>query len=79
MGEALASAALDSPVDPIYQTRPPLPRTNPFPPRYGYGDRPAFGIRDVVNLDVLYPGARVDYAGNQSGMQGTSFPSLGVM
>jgi hypothetical protein len=78
-GEALAAAALDGPVDPAYNTRPPLPRTNPFPPRFGYGDRPAFGIKDIVNLDALYPGARVDYAQNNSGMAGTSFPALGVM
>lgn len=79
VGEALASAALDGPVDPFYNVRPPLPRTNPFPPRFGYGDRPAFSITDVANLDAMFPGARIDYSGNKSGMQGSSFPSLGVM
>ena len=58
---------------------PPLPRTVLFPPRFGYGEKDAIGIDDIVNLDVLYPGARTDYSGSQSGYSGSSFPSLGVM
>lgn len=78
-GHALSAAALGADTDDIRSIRPPIPRVGFLPPRFGYGERRALGIGDLVDLDLIYPGARVDYSGNQSGYQGTSFPSLGVM
>ena len=62
----------------IQAIRPPLPRVRLFPDRFGYEKR-ALGIMDVLDVSNSYPGARIDYAGNRSGMQGSSAPSLGVM
>jgi hypothetical protein len=73
---ALASVA-NLTAEQISQIRPPLPRVQLFPPRFGYRID-AFGIRDVVNVNTVYPGARIDYSGSNSGYQGTSFPALGV-
>lgn len=73
-GQALAAVAtLDAAQ--IQSIRPPIPRIGFLPPRFGYWQE-ALGIRDIVRLDQIYPGARVDYSGSQSGYQGTSFPSL---
>lgn len=80
--ERLTSQALQAvaqlPAEVIQQIRPPLPRVQLFPPKFGYRVD-AFGIRDVVNVNTIYPGARTDYSGSNSGYQGTSFPALGVM
>ena len=73
--ERLVSEALSATAGPI---SPPVPRRNPFPDRFGYEKR-ALGIMDVLDISNSYPGARIDYAGNRSGMQGSSAPSLGVM
>lgn len=56
---------------------PPLPRIVTFPPRFGYRTE-ALGIRDIKNIDIIYPGSRTDYSGMSSGRHGTSFPALGV-
>lgn len=58
--------------------RPPLPRTELFPPKFGYRVD-ALGIADIVKLDTVFPGARVDFSGSVSGYQGTSTPALNVM
>jgi len=80
--ERLTSQALGAiaqmPAAVIQQIRPPLPRVQLFPPRTGYRVD-AFGIRDVVNVSTIYPGSRTDYSGSNSGYQGTSTPSLGLM
>jgi hypothetical protein len=80
--ERLTTEALSAAVIPgaVLQARvaPPLPRVVAFRPRFGYEQR-ALGIADIVNLDVLFPGARVDYSGSRSGYSGSSFPALGVM
>lgn len=78
-GMAVASQ-MDMTGDEIRQIRPPLPRVQALPPRFGY---PSYqdqqiGIRDIVRLDAIYGPARVDYSQCQSGYQGTSFPALGV-
>lgn len=76
MGEALSVANI--PGDVIQQTvRPPLPLVQLFPPRFGYRTDP-IGIRDVLDVNTTYPGARVDYSGSSSGTSGTSTPSLGT-
>lgn len=73
-GEALAAnATMDS--NQIAAIRPPIPRVGLFPPKFGYRQE-AFGIRDVVQIDNVYPGARIDYSGSTSGYSGTSYPSL---
>lgn len=59
-------------------TRPPLSRVVLFPPRFGYRTE-EFGIDDVVRVNEVYPGARVDYSGSVSGYSGSSFPSLPVI
>jgi hypothetical protein len=71
-------AATQMPVEVIRAIRPPLPRVQLFPMRTGYGERRAFGIADVVEVDNRYPGARTDYAGMRSGpgYSGSSFPAL---
>jgi hypothetical protein len=80
--ERLLSQALsvaDTPGAILQETvRPPLPRVQLFPPRFGYRtEQPT--IQDVLmNLDATFPGARVDYSGSQSGYQGTSYPSMNV-
>jgi hypothetical protein len=56
-------------------TRPPLPRVQLFPSRLGYRTEQP-GIEDVIDVSILYPGARVDYSQSQSGYSGTSYPSL---
>jgi hypothetical protein len=73
-GEALGALFTMSSEE-IRNLRPPIPRMGLFPPRFGLS-RPAIGIRDVIDIDHYYPGARVDYSGMQSGYQGSSFPSL---
>lgn len=71
-----ALAASQTPGAALQQlVRPPLPRTQLFPPKYGYRQE-AIGIRDIIDVDVLFPGARVDYSQSQSGYSGTSYPSL---
>ena len=59
VSESLAMANL--PAEVIQQIRPPLPQVQLFPPRYGYR-REAFGIRDVVNGDTIYPGAPTGFS-----------------
>lgn len=80
--ERLVSAALGATAGmtqaQIQAIRPPLPRVSLFPPRYGYNREP-IGMRDLLRIDDVYPGARVDYAESQSGNQGSSFPALGVV
>lgn len=71
-----ALAASQTPADVLQQlVRPPLPRIQLFPPRFGYRTE-AFGIDDIIDVSILYPGARVDYSQSQSGYSGTSYPSL---
>lgn len=55
--------------------RPPIPRIGLLPPRFGY-NREALKISDIIDVDLLYPGARVDYSQSKSGYSGTSYPSL---
>jgi hypothetical protein len=74
--EALSTAIW--PADKIREIRPPIQNIANIPPRYGYRDE-AIGIEDIVNLDVLYPGSRTNYAQSVSGIQSSSFPALGVM
>jgi hypothetical protein len=62
----------------IQAIRPPLPRTPLFPPRFGY-EKQTISLEDVLDINRSYPGARVDYAGNKSGQEGSTAPSLGVM
>ena len=66
-----ALAATDIPHEMIQGIRPPIPRIGMFPEKFGYPTE-AFGIRDVVNVETIYPGARVDYAGYNSGRHGSS-------
>lgn len=73
-GEALAANANMS-SDQIASIRPPIPRVGLFPPKFGYR-QDAIGIRDIVQIDNVFPGARVDYSGSTSGYSGTSYPSL---
>jgi hypothetical protein len=76
----LALASADLTYEQIESIRPPLPQVQLFPPRFGY--RPyvdQFRIEDVVDLDLLYPGSRVDFSGSTSGYQGSSFPALNQM
>lgn len=79
--ERLVSQALASASIPGYilqaQVRPPLPRVQLFPPRFGYRTEP-IGIQDILDIDRTFPGARVDYSGSNSGYQGSSAPSLGT-
>lgn len=77
VSEALGATAGMS-MEEIQAIRPPIPRMNLFPDRFGYEKR-ALGIMDVLDISESYPGARIDYAGNRSGMEGSSAPSLGVM
>lgn len=77
VSEALASVA-SIPGSVLQATvRPPLPRVQLFPPRFGYRTD-EIGIRDILDIDVTFPGARVDYSGSASGYQATSRPSLGT-
>lgn len=55
--------------------RPPIPRLGLLPPRFGY-NREVLGIRDIINVETIYPGARIDYSRSNSGYSGTSYPSL---
>jgi hypothetical protein len=75
--EALGATAGMS-VEQIQAIRPPIPRVQLFPPRFGY-EKKTIGIEDVLDINRSYPGARVDYAGNKSGQEGSTAPSLGVM
>jgi hypothetical protein len=72
--QAIASALLMS-SDQIRALRPPIPRISFLPPRFGYRVD-AIGIRDLIDINKTFPGARVDYSQAQSGYQGTSYPSL---
>ena len=76
-GMALASNALMSSEE-IRAIRPPIPRIAMLPPRFGYSQR-VFGIQDVVRLNELYPGARVDYSGTQSGLMSSGIPAIGTL
>jgi len=76
--EALSAATIPGNI--LQETvRPPLPRVQLFPPRFGYRTE-AIGIRDVLDVNLTYPNARVDYSGHASGggYSGTSTPSQGV-
>lgn len=73
-GDALAAAA-GMATEAIRAIRPPIPRIGLLPNRFGMR-KGYLGIRDIVKVDLIYPGARVDYSGSQSGYQGSSFPSL---
>jgi hypothetical protein len=70
VGIALQAVAL-MPVDQIRAIRPPLPRIAMLPPRFGYRQE-CLGISDIINLDQLYPGARIDYSGSNSGYSGSN-------
>lgn len=78
--ERLVSEALSATAgmteEEIQAIRPPLPRVRLFPPRFGFVKR-VLTIDDVLNIPEAYPGARVDYAGNRSGQEGSTSPSLG--
>ena len=76
-GMALASNALMS-SEQIRAIRPPLPRQGMLPPRFGYTQR-VFSIQDVVRLDAMYPGARIDYSGTQSGLMSSGIPAIGTL
>jgi len=77
VSEALGATAGMS-VEEIQAIRPPLPRVRLFPKRFGF-KKQTINIEDVLDINRAYPGARVDYAGNKSGMEGSAAPSLGVM
>lgn len=74
VGSSLA-AQQNMTAEQIRAIRPPLPRTQLFPPRFGY-DRTVLGIRDVINVQSVFGNPRVDYSQSTSGYSGTSFPSL---
>lgn len=62
----------------IQSLRPPLPKVQLFPDRYGYEQR-ALTVADCFAIETQYGNARDDYSRVTSGYQGSSFPSLGVM
>lgn len=68
----------DLPTDRIRMIAPPVPNIGMTPPRFGYRQR-VIGIADIVRLDDLYPGSRVDYSQSQGGFAATTFPALGAM
>ncbi|MBD0734103.1 hypothetical protein [Streptomyces sp. CBMA29] len=68
----------DLPADAVRNIAPPIPNIGRTPPRFGYSSYVP-GIADIVRLDELYPGSRIDYSQSQSGFSGTFFPALGVM
>jgi hypothetical protein len=70
-GIALMAVAL-MPADAIRAIRPPIPRIATNPPRFGLPDRGAIGIADIIDMDQLYPGARIDYSGSNSGYSGST-------
>lgn len=74
VGEALGTTA-GMTADDIRAIRPPIPRIGLFPPRFGLS-KPPLGIRDIIDIEHYYPGARTDYSGMSSGYQGSSFPTL---
>jgi hypothetical protein len=70
--------ANSAPADLLRQMPPAPPRRELFPPRFGYRVD-AIGIDDVVKIDEVFPGARVDFSQMTSGYSGSSYPVLGVM
>lgn len=70
---AALQAAMSESADQIRAIRPALPQIQLFPPRFGYR-QDALGIEDIIHLDDIWH--RWDFTGNQSGYQGTSYPSL---
>lgn len=51
--------------------RPPLPQVQLFPPRFGYGvEQP--GIRDVIDVDRVFPSRITDYSGGPGSYSGSS-------
>lgn len=68
----------DLPTDAIRRLGPPIPNIGRTPPRRGYSQH-VFSIDDIVRLDEVYPGSRVDYSQRQSGYSATETPALGVI
>ncbi|MFB7861649.1 hypothetical protein [Streptomyces sp. NPDC056069] len=72
----------DMPAGTIRRLPPPVPNVgrpavrNTTKP----GGKPyVIGIDDIVRLDDIYPGARIDYSGRQSGYSSTEQPAMGVI
>lgn len=69
---------VDRPADDIRMIAPPVPNIGRTPPRFGYSAYVP-GIADIVRLDDIYPGSRIDYSQSQGGFASTPYPALGVM
>jgi hypothetical protein len=55
-----------------------LPQVDLFPPRFGYGERTAPTIMDIVEVNRRYTEPRVSwFSGSAAGYQGTSRNTLG--
>lgn len=73
---------IDIPTDRIRQLAPPVPNVGKPAVRNTTkpGGKPyVIGIDDIVRLDDIYPGSRIDYSGRQSGYSSTEQPALGVI
>ena len=76
-GLALESALLSDKAAFIQSLAPVNRRANPlFPPRFGYGEQRAIGIRDIIELDRSMVHARYDYTGSVSGYAGSERYSM---
>lgn len=74
--EQLASAQLlaNATVD-AQNRRPPIPNIGLIPPRFGYRSEPAT-IKDVLNVDEMFPARFGDWSGTVGGYQGTAYPQV---
>ncbi len=79
MPEARLSATLGAfaatPPEEIAALRPPLPQVRPFPPRFGYEQRP-LTVTDCFALGHNYPTAMDDPTRVQPGYSGSSVTSM---
>ncbi|MFE6745908.1 hypothetical protein ACFVGM_08665 [Kitasatospora purpeofusca] len=67
-----------TPADEIRLLPPPVPNIGLRPPRYGYAHH-VLRVEDIVRLDDLYPGSRVDNSARRSGLPTVMQPIKGVM
>lgn len=65
------------PTDAIRALAPPVPNIGRTPPRFGYRQH-VLRVEDIVRIDDLYPGARVDYSQRQSGFHSAQMTAPGV-
>lgn len=75
---AQAIASIDYPGAALQElVRPPLPQIDPFRPRFGYTDRAALGLKDVMIAGRLYPQSEA-FSGGPGSYSGSSRNSLGI-